>query len=665
MLASAAKSVRLAAATALRPPPRIELSEWSARHRVLPTEVTANAGRWSNDLFPFIVEIMDCLSPWHPAETVTFCKSAQVAGTESGLNWMFAIADMWPAPTLMVHPTIQAAQAWVREKLAPSLRATPAVRTRVVEQRSRDGASTTLFKSFPGGFWVITGSNSAADISSKSIRNVIKEEWDRWALDVDGQGDPDKLVDARQTSYHASGKAKSYRASTPTIVGVSRIWPAYLAGDRRRYRVPCPDCGEAQVLNFFPDANGRGGLIFERQAPFQARYACAHCGVLIEHHRKREMLAGGRWVAENPGPARQPSFHISALYSPVTTWDKMAEAFLESKDDPTKYKAFVNLWLGEAWEERGDAPEWQRLYARRGDYAQGSVPHGGLVLTGAADVQKDGIFYEVVAWGAGRVSWSIDVGFLPGDTADPDSAVWRALAALRERAYPDAYGNARRIDAFAVDSGYNSAAVYAWVRGRPDTFAVKGQDGWFHPPIGTPGKIDINYRGDKKRRGLAVWPVGTYGLKSELYANLRKAGREEGAGDFHPPGYCHFSEFHDERFFQQLTSEHVAEREHKGRIVKEWRATGPNHYHDCRVYNMAMADHLGLSRMTDGQWVELAKARSVPPEKIQADLFAPMGATPPAAEPARAEPEVDESTPTPRPPSRPWVPKYRGWGKRC
>lgn len=609
---------------------------------MLPKEVSANDGRWDNRLFPFLVEIMDCLAPWHPAEVVTFVKSAQVGGTEVGLNWMFAIADMWPGPTLMVHPTIQAAQDWGREKLAPSLRATDRVRNRVIEQRSRDGASTTLFKSFPGGFWALAGSNSAATLSSKSIRFLIKEEWDRWVADVDGQGDPDKLAEARLISYHASGRAKIYQPSTPTILGVSRIWAAWEAGDKRRYWVPCPHCGAEQVLRFFPDGSGRGGLRFAKENTADAAYACEACGALVEHHHKRDMLARGRWVAEKPGQGRQPSFHINALYSPVTTWAKMAGEFVEAEGDPQKLKAFVNLWLGEPWEERGEAPDWKTLFARRVERAAGVLPIGAVALTGGADVQADGIYYEIVAWDRERRSWTVDAGFLEGVTAESAGKVWQDLDRVWRRTYRTVGGVPVTLDGFAVDSGYQSGTVYDWTKRRPKTYAVKGIDGWYHPPLATPKKVDRRLSGKIARNSAKVWMVGTWSLKATLYADLRKLGHVAGA-EADPPGYCHFATFQGEEFFKQLTAEHLRKRELRGKVEQDWHASGPNHFLDCRVYAKALAEFLFHQRFTSEEWADLEAQRGGVIDDAAPDLFTPAPrkvavAAEPTAEPSSIDP---------------------------
>lgn len=644
MFASAEKIYRGRYADGLEPDPDLTVSDWAEQHRVLPAESGAHPGPWRNAMVPYLKEVMDCLSPSHPCHTVTFKKSAQVGGTEAGTNWLGFIIDASPGPTLVVHPTVDAGKGWSREKLQPSLEASPRLRRKVVEQKSRDGGSTGNFKKFPGGFVVITGANSSAALRQKSIRYVLKDDWDDWPFDVDGQGDPDKMADARQIAFHSSGLAKTFQVSTPTIKALSRVEAAYEASDQRKFFLPCPHCGHEQVLVW-------RNLKFSKEAPHNAEYLCEECGVLIAHHHKRQMLAQGRWIATKPGPGRQPGFAINALYSPFTTWDKMVEAFIDAKDDPAKLKTWVNLWLGEAWEERGDAPQWQALMARREPFKLGTVPPGGLVITCGVDVGKTYLHYEVVAWGVGKTSWSIDYGQIPGDVTKLE--VWQKLSEVLERRYPDAFGNLRRIEMTAVDSGAFSSFVYAWARGRYTVMAVKGEDGASRPALGLAKDVDVTHRGKRKRRGLKLYLVGSWPLKSEFYANLRKEGPRDGKPDF-DVGYCHFSEGHDEEFFKQLTAEAFIVREKNGKPYGEWIKKGPNHALDARIYAMAAAEHpmIRLSQKTVADWQRIAAERQAPPEVVQGDLMALMSVmAQPVSTQARAVPQqaAVEAPPTPKP----------------
>jgi phage terminase large subunit GpA-like protein len=93
----------------------------------------------------------------------------------------------------------------------------------------------------------------------------------------------------------------------------------------------------------------------------------------------------------------------------------------QAKKTPDLMKGFVNTVLGLPFEEEAEAPEWQRLYERREDYRIGIVPEPGLFLTAGVDVQKDRIEVEVVAWGRGKESWSVDYRVIQRDPARAES----------------------------------------------------------------------------------------------------------------------------------------------------------------------------------------------------------------------------------------------------
>jgi phage terminase large subunit GpA-like protein len=181
--------------------------------------------------------------------------------------------------------------------------------------------------------------------------------------------------------------------------------------------VPCPHCREHQVLKF-------GQLRWTEGKPDTTVYVCEHCGRAIENHHKQQMLAAGEWRRAAAGDGRTAGFHLSSMYSPVGwfSWADAAKQFEEAQKNPALLQVFVNTVLGETWTLQGEAPDWQKLYDRREDYKIGVVPPGGLFLTAGADVQKDRIEVEIVAWGRGKESWSVDYRIYEGDTAKPE--VW-------------------------------------------------------------------------------------------------------------------------------------------------------------------------------------------------------------------------------------------------
>ncbi len=632
--------VARAFAEALKPDPIILPSQWAADNIIAPDGPYAGK-KWDPSITPFLPEILDCMSWEHPCNRVSVRKSAQVGLTFLGIALMGYVVDISPAAAMMVTSTGDVAKQFNREKLQPAIEASPTLAGKVEEQKSRASeGSTGLFKRFPGGFWAISGANSSAALRGKTVQVIYCDEIDDWPLDLDKQGDPMKMVDARQIAFHATGEYKKLEASTPTIQGSSRIDEAFEAGDQRHYQVPCPDCGERQKLSW-------DNVVFDKTYPHNAHYKCPHCGVLIPHHKKRGMLAQGEWVADVPEPGRHPSFHINALYSPLTTWDKMVEAWLAAESDPTALKTFYNLWLGESYKVQGEAPEAERLFERRSDYQAGRIPAGGLFLTAGVDVQADRLEVEVVAWGLGKTSWSIESLVLEGDTAE--QAVWRELRRVKTRSYFDTLGNERRIEMMAVDSGYRTQMVYNFCRTDRQVMAIKGLGSQHAPPIGTPSKQEVTVSGKRRAASIQLWPVGTWQLKAELYGLLNLEGPSESGG--YPQGWCFFPKDYDLGFFQQLTSEILVEKQRRGFMVPEWHKNPRvrNEKLDCRIYAMAAGYRLQMGQYTQAQWQRLAAERGAPPPENEMGLLNVMMAAPasqvgPDDEP---KPVVAEAAPPP------------------
>lgn len=604
-------------------------SAWAEQHLVVPDGPRAGS-RWDRSLTPYVPEIIDQLGPDSRHNFVAVRKSAQTGVSIAAIALAGAYIDRAPCRIGYALPTIDAIQEFNREKLTPAIEQTRALRLRVRPQTSRSASgSTTTSKRFPGGSLVLLNANSAADLRAKTLKVGIGDEVDEWADDLDGQGDPFDLYMGRFISFHATGDWRFLALSTPTLAGTSRIDGQFRAGDQRLWHVRCPGCAAEIVFEF-------RHLRFNRRPPYQAHYVAPCCGTIIEHHEKSALVKAGRFRPTNPD-GLYPSFHIDALISLLTTWDRVAEAWWAAHGDERKEKAFFNLWLGLPYEVRGDAPEHERLMERREDYPENSIPPLGLLVTAGADVQHSGIWVEVVAWAPDRQSWSVTARWLEGDTTDPTRGAWAQLDAVYQESFVDAFGGHRRIDAMAVDAGDGGRAnqVYIWTRLRPKTFAIQGRPGWTRPAIGTPTRVDVTISGKKRRRGATLWPVGTWSLKADLYADLRKSGRAAGQ-EADPPGYCHFGLHNDERYFRQLTAEYLADETYHGRPRKVWKAARPdNHLHDCRIYAMAMADYLGLRRNTVDQWAALAAERGVPAEMREPDLLSPAvvplsGPRPPA-----------------------------------
>lgn len=612
--------VALALASVIAPPERVMPSAWAVRNLVVPDGPRAGE-KFDLSLTPYLREPLDALAPDSGVNKVSSRKSAQTGFTLLGIAFVGHSIDRDPCRMMVVQPTDSALSEFMNDKLGEAITNSPALKRKIYDQvsRSRKG-STTYVKRFAGGALTAAIATSTADLRSKTIKKVFKDEVSEYEADLNQQGSPHEMIARRYESFLRSGDWKELNVSTPTLKGQCYITEEFEAGDQRFWHVACPGCGAA--MRFDPLS---GNFKFETVHPFRAHYVSSCCGTVIGEDEKYDLVAQSPygWVAANPG-GRHRSYHFDSLSSPFVPWNVIAERIVKAGDDPAKLKTLYNLTFGLAYEMKGDAPDHQRLMERREDYPRMVVPPLGLILTGAADVQMQGIWYEILATAPDGQEWTVDYGYLSGDTDDYRGGAFAKLHEIYAREYPDAFGGKRRVDAFGVDSGYRSNVVYAWTRSRVGTFALDGRDGWARPPLGAAVPVDVHFEGKKIANGAAIWPVGTWALKASLYSNLRKPGMKAGA-EFDPPGFCHFGAWQDENFFLQLTSEYLGEEKHRGQVRKVWKKTfgRDNHLLDCRIYNKALADHLGLNRMTADDWAQLAAERGVPAELRTPELFAP------------------------------------------
>ena len=282
-------------------------------------------------------------------------KASQIVGTEVLLNWMGYVMDHAPAPMLVVQPTLEARERFVKQRVDPMLAGTPVIARLFGAGRQRDATNTEAIKDFPGGMLILGGGNSPASLAMMPIKYAANDEIDRYPWEAGQEGDPHGLIRARQRTFRG---CKELNISSPTVKGASRIDELYEAGDQRQYHVPCPHCEQLQGLEW---KNLRWTLDPVTKEPTHIAYVCRHCGAEIEEHHKTEMLKevgrGGRarWIPQRPERShRTRSYHINALYSPLglgLRWIEIVHLWLEAQGDRTKLKVFINTVLGEPWED--------------------------------------------------------------------------------------------------------------------------------------------------------------------------------------------------------------------------------------------------------------------------------------------------------------------------
>lgn len=601
------------------PPPRLTVDEWADERRFLDSKASSEPGRWRTSRTPYLRQIMRDMGPYERAQAVIFVKGAQLGGTECINNFLGFVIDLAPAPVLFVSPTLEMAKRNSRQRIAPLIEASPSLREKIQNPRSRDSGNTLFMKEFPGGVLILTGANSAAGLRSMPAKYRLYDEVDAYEGDIDEEGDPISLGEARGRTFV---DGKRVEVSTPTRMGRSRIWADYEQSKKFLYFLPCPHCGEYQPLVF-------KNLKWPKGEPERAEYFCEHCGAGIgEEHKGRMLAAGewrrgqmvasgtGEWLPDVGGKPGWHGYHLSSLYSPIgwQSWGEIADAWERAQGDKAQLKAFVNTVLGLPWRDTAEPPDWRRLYDRREDWPVGVVPAGGLVLTSFTDVQGDRTETSVWAWGEGLECWLIEHKVIMGSPNEP--AMWEALGKFLAGQYRHESGHILDIDQSLIDSGAYTADVYRFVRSQDArrVHASKGQKhgknvSWLGAAMDDPSN------GKRKVGGRKIRNISTNRLKHDLYRALRLERPTEESGEGYPAGYVHLSKAVSEDGCRQLVSE-VYEPKGDNWVLKQGER---NEWLDCWVGARAAAYWAGVDTTSELGWKARREELAGPtPQQVQA-----------------------------------------------
>jgi phage terminase large subunit GpA-like protein len=566
-----------------RPPDDLTISEWAIRNRVMQKGTTSRPGPFKPEVFQ--TEMMDAILDPNVHEVVVM-KSTQVGYSDGVINSTVGyFMDHDPKPIMLIQPTVENAKDYGKKRITPMIESTPSLRAKIREKVSRKSGNTMSLKEFPGGFLKLTGANSGSGLRSDPVPIVLADEIDAYPLDVDGEGDPLMIAGRRMDAF---ADWKYVKGSTPAKPkGISPIEKDWLKSDQRRFHVPCPFCQKMQIL-WWRDPETR-----EYRLAYEARedgsiiaesvgYVCAGCKKKIPEQYKQQMLNGGRWIAAFP-EREIVGFHINALYSPWReNWKDLAKEWHEAtaiERNPEKLKAFINLRLGETWEEDSEAVEHSALRSRVEKYPA-DVPAGVGILTASVDLQNDRLEVVVKGWGDREESWLIAYQQFFGDPGQ--EAVWDELDEFLLHPFTHVSGAVMTVRATMIDSGgqhSDSAYRFARVRAGRRVWVLKGSSESGKEIL---GKYSLN-----NAYKVKLWMIGTDTAKDRIYARMKIPAPG--------PGFMHLPDWIDDEYLAQLTAEKAVRRYKKGRgAVREYVKTrSRNEALDLEVYSLAALYSLG------------------------------------------------------------------------
>lgn len=576
----------------LKPQEMLLVSDWAERHRIL-DDSSNLAGRWSNDVTPYLVEIMNTLNDDYIRQ-VYFCKASQIGGTAALINMLCYIIMQQPAPTMIVYPSDDLAKDVSNDFLKPAFRLIPEIKQIFLENASKE-----LKLKFKSMLLYLRGAGSPAKLASKPIKYLFFDEIDKMGGASKKEASPYNLALERTKTFRPQEKV--FACSTPTLK-TNYIWDLHDNADEvRHYFVPCPHCGEYIELKFkqitFDKDEAKTMSAYERAQT--AVYVCQECGCEITDSQKPKMLRSGEWrVVKKRGIGKPKSvgFWINSLYSMFLKWADIVEEFLKSKDDPDKLQNFANSWLGEAWEDTKLKTSEDLVMERQTDLPEFVVPAWAKMLTGGVDVQETSLYYTIRAFGDYTTSQNVTHGQVLS---------FADIERVMNLEYKTEDGQSMTVELALIDSGYQTDATYDFCIDNADwATPVKGASN----PMRDRYKISKIDKRDSKAYGMQLVIVDGGQFKDSIAARMQ---RENGTGSWMVYKDC------DEEYAKQVTSEHkVSTRAGNGKKVLKWEpkySHADNHYLDCEVYALAAAEIRGVRNLH--LEAELERQRPKQPEK--------------------------------------------------
>jgi len=571
-------------------PPIMSPTQWAAANWVFSADLAAEAGSYNPYRAAYQPGMLDAITE-PGVSRITMKTSAQVGKTTTLMIIIGYCADRMPGPMILVQPTREVAEGFSKETLAGAIRDVPKMHKLFPDPKSRDGDNTIFHKKFPGGFLALAGANSPVQLRRRAIRFAFADEVDAWENQATKEGDPMSLLEKRLTTFWDN---KLLASSTPLEKHKSRISRLYDESDQRKFRVPCHECGETQVVEWkLKKGEGEDGfkptnIHWKPGQPATAEYECEHCHCLWSDAQLKRAVRDGFWKAEKPFNGHA-GFWINELYSPWSSLEKVVARYERAVGHPDRMQEFCNTTLGLEWEgEVVGAIEVETLLTRLEEFPPFVVPERAALLTAGVDLQSDRIEVQVNAWGLHEECWILSHIMLMGDPSGHQ--VWKQLEEHLSRRYKHEAGHRELgIEAAAIDSGgwhtqkaYDFCA-YALLSKRP-WFPIKGDDG-FGRPMWKRSPISL-------KSGVKLIIAGVDDAKLRLYKALKVA--KPGPGYVHLPSAFNVDRIAGDdqalvrRSLKALTIEKlITEADPQGFPSQKWHIPegARNEELDCAAYN--------------------------------------------------------------------------------
>ncbi len=628
-------------------------SEWAEQNRYIKLN-TAVPGPFSFNNSPYTREILDCVSPFHPAKQIAVKKGAQIglstAVIENAIGW---IISENPANILflvghtdLLNDSISKLEAMFE---STGIRKRGLIRPNSQRSRNTKSGDTDSIKEYDGGYLRIGVSNHKT-IRNYSMQFGFIDDYDGMKGENKSSGQTYEMILQRYAAFYE--KMKLYFISSPELLEDSNIEEVYLMGDQRKWHIPCPHCNELIVLYWSIESElnseENAGITWrlddnERLIEESVGYICQKCGNFFDDSNKTELIGAGKWIpTATPSEPGNYSYHINTLYAPIYMfpWKKAIYRWIAAhpKNAPRiekKYKAFINTVLGECY-----APDTEALkanYLQENNirpYEVGIVPEklslvdgNGRIVLLTCGIDMNGVLddaridYEVLAWSENESTYSVIHGsigtFFNFDNNRTDrvhwtyrhnveNSVWPELTKILTSEFHMDNGEIRRIQFTALDTGHLPEYAYKYTdNSRLQIVNV----------IGTKDDTYIDKQADKRtfipsKNKPNLFLIETNYTKDLLAQKLKQTWSKI-SGEAQPAGFCNYptpsgGKYLFNNFFSHYEAENKVFDEKSSKFV--WKKKTPNaqnHLFDCRLY-CGIAKDIMLSKLVKEKLIPVA-----------------------------------------------------------
>jgi len=532
--------------------PDVEAWRWCEDNIVLTELETDYPGHLDTDLTPWLRQLLEWVRD-DEVEEITVIAGTQVIKT---LFMLCAVA--WWAKhrgtrMLFVMDTEKNAADFSESRLQPLFENSKTLKL----LKPSDPNKWNKLKLYIGrGLMNLVGSNSPGNLASRPAPFIAMDEVGKFREKTEKETDAVSLAESRTK---AKLRRKVLKTSSPTYeFGLE--WKSFLRGSQHVWKIECPHCKtyielQKDHIRWCPLAK-RGGQWDMEMVAGTAHYCCQECGGTFKSSEKRKLNRTGKWVQQNSkAPKSVKSARIPSYYSPweSCSFGNVAVKFLQCKRE-WNTKDFDNNWDAKPSVDEVEKLDWEVLKGRKEVYDQ-PYPKRAAYCTCFIDVQKDWFELFTIAWGENSEHWVVEHEVIQADPSVEESWEETLDSVLKERPIPlvwtfydfGGHWHQNAINFMKELRQRGIRNVHLSFGSTDDKLPERGRRTWT--------KKDLKPK-------TRLFEMGVSQAKMKIYKMLAR-------GDM-GRGYCHYPDWLDDEYFEQLCAEERRPKTVQGRTVYHW-----------------------------------------------------------------------------------------------